>query len=232
MLVQNRLSNVLASLPFPVQAQGVSAQKKSTAILQIVTLDLPKSSYDSLFLTNYATINLVNELARIPGVGNVNVFGAGRYAMRIWLDPDRLKSFGLVPSDVVSAVQKQNQVVAPGQTGVPPAPANQDFQYTIDVPSRLDDPEKFADIIVKTDTAQGGGQMVRVRDVGRIELGSQTYSQQFMLNGRPAAGIAIFQTPEANSLQVGEAVGEKMKELGARFRRTCVTASPSTPPSS
>ncbi len=215
-LVQNRLSNVLASLPFPVQAQGVSAQKKSTAILQIVTLDSPAGSLDGLFLTNYATINLVNELARIPGVGNVSVFGAGRYAMRIWLDPQKLQSFGLVPSDVASAVQKQNQVVAPGQTGLPPAPQGQDFQYTVDVASRLDDPAKFGQIIVKTDTA-GGGQVVRVADVGRVELGSQTYSQSFQLDGRPAAGIAIYQSPDANSLQVGQAVGAKMKELSARF---------------
>ncbi|MHB2166453.1 efflux RND transporter permease subunit [Alsobacter sp. R-9] len=215
-LVQNRLSNVLASLPFPVQAQGVSAQKKSTAILQIVTLDSPTGTFDSLYLTNYATINLVNELARLPGVGNVNVFGAGRYAMRVWLDPGKLQSFGMVPSDVINALRNQNQVVSPGQTGLPPAPATQDFQYTLDIASRLSDPAAFADIIVKTETA-GGGRLVKVSDVGRVELGSQTYAQQFLRNGRPAAGIAIYQTPEANSLQVGQSVSEKMRELSARF---------------
>jgi len=215
-LVQNRVSNVLASLPAAVQAQGVTVQKKSTAILQIVTLDSPKGTYDSLFLSNYATINLVNELARLPGVGNVNVFGAAQYAMRIWLDPEKLYSFGLVPSDVIKAVKEQSQVVAAGQTGMPPAPASQDFQYTIDIQSRLDDPSQFGDIVVKGQT-EGGGRLVRVKDVGRIELGAQTYSQQCFLDGRPAAGIAIYQTPEANSLQVGEEVKKKMEELSHRF---------------
>ncbi|HEY8005464.1 MAG TPA: efflux RND transporter permease subunit [Methylocella sp.] len=215
-LVQNRVSNVLASLPQAVQAQGVNVQKKSTAILQIVTLDSPGGSYDSLFLSNYATINLVNELARLPGVGNVNVFGAAEYAMRIWMDPQKLYSFGLVPDDVIKAVKQQSQVVAAGQTGMPPAPQGQDFQYTIDIKSRLDDPSQFADIIVKGQTSQGG-RLIRVKDIGRIDLGSQTYSQVCNLNGKPAAGIAIYQTPDANSLQVGKEVDAKMAELARRF---------------
>ena len=215
-LVQNRVSNVLASLPQAVQAQGVNVQKKSTAILQIVTLDSPGGSYDSLFLSNYATINLVNELARLPGVGNVNVFGAAEYAMRIWMDPQKLYSFGLVPDDVIKAVKQQSQVVAAGQTGMPPAPQGQDFQYTIDIKSRLDDPGQFADIIVKGQTSQGG-RLIRVKDIGRIDLGSQTYSQVCNLNGKPAAGIAIYQTPDANSLQVGKEVDAKMAELARRF---------------
>ncbi|HEX3494776.1 MAG TPA: efflux RND transporter permease subunit, partial [Methylocella sp.] len=215
-LVQNRVSNVLASLPAAVQAQGVSVQKRSTAILQIAMLDSPGGTYDALYLSNYATINLVNELARLPGVGNVLVFGAAQYAMRIWLDPAKLYSFGLVPQDVIIAVKQQSQTVAAGQTGMPPAPANQDFQYTIDIQSRLDDPGQFADIIVKGQTAEGG-RLVRVKDVARIELGSQTYSQQCLLDGRPAAAIAIFQTPDANSLQVGKEVGAKMEQLSRRF---------------
>lgn len=215
-LVQNRVSNVLASLPQAVQAQGVNVQKKSTAILQIVTLDSPGGNYDSLFLSNYATINLVNELARLPGVGNVNVFGAAEYAMRIWMDPQKLYSFGLVPDDVIKAVKQQSQVVAAGQTGMPPAPQGQDFQYTIDIKSRLDDPSQFADIIVKGQTSQGG-RLIRVKDIGRIDLGSQTYSQVCNLNGKPAAGIAIYQTPDANSLQVGKEVDAKMAELARRF---------------
>jgi hydrophobic/amphiphilic exporter-1 (mainly G- bacteria), HAE1 family len=215
-LVQNRVSNMLASLPQAVQALGVTVQKKSTAILQIITLDSPGGTYDSLFLSNYATINLVNELARLPAVANVNVFGAAEYAMRIWMDPQKLYTFGLIPEDVIKAVKQQNQVVAAGQTGMPPAPTAQDFQYTIDIQSRLDDPGQFADIVVKGQTAQGG-QLVRVKDVARIELGSQTYSQQCLLNGRPAAGIAIYQTPDANSLQVGKEVGAKMEQLARRF---------------
>ncbi len=215
-LVQNRVSNVLASLPQAVQAQGVTVQKKSTAILQIVTLNSPGGSFDSLYLSNYATINLVNELARLPGVANVNVFGASEYAMRIWMDPEKLYSFGLVPGDVIKAVKQQSQVVAAGQTGMPPAPNGQDFQYTVDIQSRFDDPGQFADIIVKGQTAQGG-RLIRIKDIGRIELGSQTYSQQCYLNGKPAAGIAIYQSPDANSLQVGKEVAAKMAQLARRF---------------
>ncbi|HEY8032198.1 MAG TPA: efflux RND transporter permease subunit [Methylocella sp.] len=215
-LVQNRVSNALAQLPPAVQAQGVSVQKRSTAILQIITLDSPGGSYDALYLSNYATINLVNELARLPGVGNVKVFGAAEYAMRIWLDPQKLYSFGLVPDDVIKAVKQQSQVVAAGQTGMPPAPQNQDFQYTVDIQSRFDDPGQFADIVVKGQTVQGG-RLIRVKDVGWIELGSQTYSQICNLDGRPAAGIAIYQTPDANSLHVGKEVAAKMADLARRF---------------
>jgi HAE1 family hydrophobic/amphiphilic exporter-1 len=215
-LVQNRVSNVLAALPFAVQTQGVKVQKKSTAILQIVTLDSPNGSRDALFLSNYATINLVNELARLPGVGNVTVFGASEYAMRVWMDPQKLFSFGLVPEDVIKAIRQQSQLVAAGQIGMPPAPQGQDFQYSVDIQSRLNDPSQFGEIIVKAQAAQGG-RLVRVKDVARIELGSQTYSQACYLDGRPAAGIAIYQTPEANSLQVGKEVGAKMAQLARRF---------------
>ena len=139
-LVQNRVSSAMAQLPTSVQAQGVVVQQKSTAILQIVALTSPKGSYDSLYLSNYATINLLNELSRIPGVGNVNVFGVGQYAMRIWLDPQKLYSYGLTPGDVINVVKQQSQQVAGGQVGAPPAPANQAFQYTVNVQGRLADP--------------------------------------------------------------------------------------------
>ncbi len=215
-LVQNRVNSAMASLPQAVQAQGVTIQKKNTAILQIVTLDSPDGQYDSLFMSNYATINLVNDLARLPGVGNVAVFGASNYAMRIWLDPQKLYSFGLQPKDVIDSIREQSKEVAAGQIGMPPAPNDQDFQYTIDIQSRMNEPAQFAEIIIKDQTAQGG-RLVRVKDVGRIELGAQTYSQDFKLNGRPGAGIAIFQTPEANSLAVAKEVKAKMKGLGARF---------------
>jgi hydrophobic/amphiphilic exporter-1 (mainly G- bacteria), HAE1 family len=215
-LVQNRVQIAMASLPEPVQAQGVSVQKKSTALLQIVTLHSPDGKYDSLYMSNYATINLINELARLPGVGSVKVFGAGTYSMRIWMDPQKLFSFGLVPKDVIDAIREQSQNVAAGQVGMPPAPKDQQFQYTVDIQSRLNDPGQFGDIIVKDQTAQGG-RLIRVRDIGRIELGSQTYSQDFRLDGKPAAGIGIYQTPEANSLQVGKEVSAKMAELSRRF---------------
>ena len=164
-------------------------------------------------MSNYATINLVDELARLPGVGNVTVFGASNYAMRIWLDPDKLYSFGLQPSDVIDAVRQQSKEVTAGQVGMPPAPKDQAFQYTVDILSRFSDPSQFADIIVKDQTATGG-KLVKVKDVAHIELGAQTYSQDFKLNGRPGAGIAIFQTPEANSLAVAKEVKAKMEELG------------------
>ena len=215
-LVQNRVQIALASLPEAAQAQGVSVQKKSTALLQIVTLNAPDGQYDSLYMSNYATINLINELARLPGVGSVKVFGAGTYSMRIWMDPQKLYAFGLVPKDVIDAIREQSQNVAAGQVGMPPAPKDQQFQYTVDIQSRLNDPGQFGDIIVKDQTAQGG-RLIRVSDIGRIELGSQTYAQDFRLNGKPAAGIGIYQTPEANSLQVGKAVAAKMAELARRF---------------
>jgi HAE1 family hydrophobic/amphiphilic exporter-1 len=215
-LVQNRVAIALASLPQSVQSQGVSIQKKNTAILQIVTLDSPDGRFDSLFMSNYATINLVNELSRLPGVGNVMVFGASNYAMRIWLDPQKLYSFGLEPKDVIRVVREQSQEVAAGQIGMPPAPKDQDFQYTVDIQSRMNDPAQFAEIIVTNQTAQGG-RLLRLKDVARIELGAQTYSQDFKLNGRPGAGVAIFQTPEANSLAVAKGVKAKMAKLGAHF---------------
>jgi len=215
-LVQNRVAVALASLPLPVQSQGVTIQKKNTAILQIVTLNSPDGRYDGLFMSNYATINLVNELARLPGVGSVNVVGAGNYAMRIWMDPEKLYSFGLQPRDVIDVVKQQSQEVAAGQIGMPPAPKDQDFQYTVDIQSRMTDPAGFADIIVKDQTAQGG-RLVMLKDVARVELGAQTYSQDFKLNGRPGAGVAIYQTPEANSLTVAKEVKAKMERLAAHF---------------
>jgi HAE1 family hydrophobic/amphiphilic exporter-1 len=215
-LVQNRVAIALASLPLPVQSQGVTIQKKNTAILQIVTLDAPDGRFDSLFMSNYATINLVNELSRLPGVGSVKVIGASNYAMRIWMDPEKLYSFGLQPKDVIEVVKQQSQEVAAGQIGMPPAPRDQDFQYTVDIESRMSNPAGFADIIVKDQTAQGG-RLVRLKDVARIELGAQTYSQDLTLNGKPGAGIAIYQTPEANSLAVAKEVKAKMERLATRF---------------
>jgi hydrophobic/amphiphilic exporter-1 (mainly G- bacteria), HAE1 family len=214
--VQNRVQNAMAQLPQQVQAQGVAIRAKSASILEFVTLSSPDNSRDALFLYNYATINLVNELARLPGVGNVTVMGAGQYSMRIWMDPNKLYSFGLVPSDVTRVIREQSQEVAAGQVGMPPAPPDQAFQYTVNVKGKFNNPEEFGNIIVKDQTAQGG-RLVRLKDVARIDLGAQTYSQDFKLNGKPAAGIAIYQTPDANSLKVAAAVDAKMKELSRRF---------------
>ena len=213
-LVQNRVSSALSSLPQAVQQQGVVVQKRSTAILQIVTLTSADRAIDSLYLSNYATIRLKDEIARLPGVGNVVVFGAGQYSMRIWLDPNRCMRRGLTPQDVIQSLQQQSDLVTAGQLGAPPAPGGQSFQYTLDIMGRLDDPQAFADVIVKIGTA---GDITRVRDIGRVELGAQSYGQVFTLDGRPAAGMAIFQSPGANALQVGTEVRERMTELAREF---------------
>jgi HAE1 family hydrophobic/amphiphilic exporter-1 len=215
-LVQNRVAIAMASLPQAVQVQGVTTQKKSTSILQFVTLSSPDGRYDSLFLANYGVINLQNELARLNGVGNVNVFGAGEYAMRVWLDPNLMQARGLTPQDVISAIQQQSQEVTAGVVGMPPAPSSQDFQYTININGRLNDAPDFENIIVKVDNANGG-QITRVRDVGRVELGAQTYSQTFTLNGKPAAGIGIFQLPQANAITVANEVRDRMEVLSKNF---------------
>src|SRR3974390_2661603 len=209
-LVQNRVSVALASLPQSVQVQGVNVQKKSTAILQIVTLTSPDGRYDSLYLSNFATIRLRDEIARLPGVGNVTVFGAGQYSMRIWLDPEKMHARGLDPQDVSQALQQQSEQATAGQGGMPPAPTGQAFQYTLNVVGRLDDAEAFADVIVKTGNA---GELTRVRDIGRVELGAQTYGQVFKLDGKPAAGLAVFQAPGANAIEVGNEVRAKMATL-------------------
>lgn len=213
-LVQNRVSSALSQLPQAVQNQGVTVQKKSTAILLFVTLTSPNKTYDSLFLSNYATINIRDELSRLPGVGNVTVFGAGQYSMRVWLDPNQLQVRSLVPQDVIQAIQQQSQQVTAGQVGMPPAPPGQAFQYTLNVNGRLDDPGQFNDIIVKTGSS---GDVTRVRDVGRVELGAQTYSQIFSLDNKPSTGIGVFQSPGANALEVEKAVERKMTELAKQF---------------
>lgn len=174
-----------------MQKQGAVTKKVSTAILQVVNLYSPDGRYDSLFLSNYAWINLRDVLARLPGVGDVIVFGVGQYSMRVWLDPEMLKTFSLDPSDVVGAIQQQNLQVPAGQLGMPPAPAGQSFQFPVNVAGRLDEVEQFENVIVKIATGQGS-RIIRVKDVGRVELGSQTYSQFCNFDGRESAGVAIF----------------------------------------
>ncbi len=213
-LVQNRVSSALAQLPQAVQSQGVVVQKRSTAILMFVTLTSPDARYDSLYLSNYGTIKLKDELGRLPGVGNVSVFGAGQFSMRVWLDPSKLKARNLNAQDVIQSLQQQSQQVAAGQVGMPPVPSGQAFQMTVNVAGRLDDAEQFADLVIKVGST---GDMTRLRDVGRVELGAQTYSQTFALNGKPAAGIAIFQSPGANALDVARAVRTKMAALSREF---------------
>ena len=195
-LVQNRVAAAMSQLPGPVQQQGVVTKKKSTAILQIVTLTSTNKAHDSLFLSNFATLALHDRLARLPGVGDVIVFGIGQYSMRIWLDPELMRQRSLTPPDVIKAIQKQNAKVTAGQVGMPPTPAGQDFQLTVNVE---------------------GGQITRVRDIGRVELGAQTYSQFFKMNGGQAGGIAIYQLPEANALDTANTVSAALKSYSKTF---------------
>ena len=210
-LVQNRVSSALSQLPQSVQSQGVTVQKRSTAILLFVTLTSPKATYDSLFLSNYATINIRDELSRLPGVGNVTVFGAGQYSMRVWLDPNKL----LGPQPDAAGRHFRDPAAEPAghcrpDRGAADA-AGQAFQYTLNVNGRLDDPSQFENVIVKTGTS---GDVTRVRDIGWVELGAQTYSQVFSLNNKPSTGIGVFQSPGANALEVEQAVEKKMAGSG------------------
>ncbi|REG50187.1 HAE1 family hydrophobic/amphiphilic exporter-1 [Paraburkholderia sp. BL6669N2] len=211
-LVQNRVSAATAQLPQAVQQQGVTVRKRSTAILQLYTLQSPDPKYDSLFLSNYAVIYLRDTLARLPGVGDVTVFGTGQYSMRVWLDPQKLSERNLTAADVMNAIQSQSREVSAGQLGSEPNSGGQAFQLTVTMHGALSDPREFDDIIVKADP-DNGGHFVRIRDVGRTELGSSSYGQFFNLDGKPAAGIAIYQLPEANALEVGNAVKATMARL-------------------
>jgi HAE1 family hydrophobic/amphiphilic exporter-1 len=215
-LVQNRVATAVPQLPLDVQKQGAVTKKVSTAILQVVNLYSPDGRYDSLYLSNYAWINLRDVISRLPGVGDVTVFGVGQYSMRVWLDPEMLKTFNLDPTDVTSAIQQQNLQVPAGQVGMPPAPPGQNFQFPVNVAGRLDEVEQFENIIVKIVTGQGG-RIIRIKDVGRVELGAQSYSQFCNFDGRPSAGIAIYQLPGANALQVADEVSKTMTELSKSF---------------
>jgi hydrophobic/amphiphilic exporter-1 (mainly G- bacteria), HAE1 family len=215
-LVQNRVSAAIAQLPTPVQQQGVVTKKKETSPLQIITLSSKDDRYDALFLSNFGALQLRDKLARLPGVGDVVVFGIGEYSMRVWLDPHQLNQRGLVPQDVINAIQQQNTNVAAGQLGMPPTPAGQDFQLTANVPAALSDPAQFEQIILKTDSG-AGGQITRLRDVGRVELGARSYSQVFKVDGKPAGGIAIYQLPGANALNTAKGVRKLLDSLAPAF---------------
>ena len=215
-LVQNRVATALPLLPLDVQKQGTITKKVSTAILQVINLYSPEARYDSLYMSNYAWINLRDALARLPGVGDVIIFGVGQYSMRVWLDSEILKSYKLDPSDVIGAIQQQNLQVPAGQVGMPPAPAGQNFQFPVNVAGRLENVEQFENIIVKVETGRGG-RITRVKDVGRVELGAQTYSQFCNFDGQPSAGVVIFQLPGANALQVADEVAQAMAELSKSF---------------
>jgi hydrophobic/amphiphilic exporter-1 (mainly G- bacteria), HAE1 family len=215
-LVQNRVQIAVPQLPPEVQLEGLITQKQSTDIVLFVTLTSPDKTFDSLFLSNYATIDLQDELARLKGVGQTRVVGAGTYSLRMWLDADKLTARNLTTQDVVNAVQEQNVQVAAGVVGEPPTKIKPAFQYTITTKGRLTTTEEFGNIIVKV-APGAAAQITRIKDVARIELGAQTYDQYFQVNGKPAAGIAIYQLPGANALDVAKRVRAKMDQLKVRF---------------
>jgi HAE1 family hydrophobic/amphiphilic exporter-1 len=213
-LVQNRVALAEALLPEDVKRQGVTVRKQSTNIILVLSLVSPTGQYDSLFLSNYATLRLRDALSRIDGVGNVTVFGTAQYSMRVWLDPDKLQARRLTTQDVVSAILEQNVQVAAGQIGQPPAPQEQNFQYTVTVPGRLSDVDQFEQIIVKTGKV---GQVTRLKDVARVELGAQSYDQFNLKAGQPNANIGIYQLPGANALHVAQQVKQAMRQLSQAF---------------
>ncbi len=212
-LVQNRVSIAEAMLPEEVQRLGVTTKKQSTNTVLFVTLTSPNRQYDDLFLSNYATLRVKDELARIDGVGEVFIFGTGNYSMRVWLDPEKLRARNLTTNDVVAAIREQNIQVAAGQIGQPPAPDGQDFQYTISTLGRLEDVGQFEDIIVKT----SGDRITRIEDVARVELGSHVYDISAQLTAQPTVAMGIFQLPGANALEVGQRVKERMAQLSKAF---------------
>jgi len=224
-LVQNRVQAAMAQLPEAVQKQGVVVQQKSTAILQFITLTAKNNEYDGLFLNNYAAINMQDELSRLPGVGNVIIFGSGTYAMRIWLNPQKMLAYGLNPSDVLYAISHQNQAVSAGQIGSPPVSGQQAYQFTVNVPGQLANAEEFSNIIIKSNAAKPNqsantstsAQIVRIRDVGRVELGSSSYNQLAKLNNKPTAAIGIYQLPGANALSVAQEVRETVERMAKKF---------------
>ena len=209
-LVQNRVAIAEPLLPEEVRRQGVTVRKRSTNIVLMVTLVSPDGRYDDIFLSNYATTQIKDVLGRVEGVGEVQIFGAKDFGMRVWLDPGLLRSRGLTTDDVLSALQEQNVQVAAGRIGEPPTESGQAFEYTVTTLGRLTDVSQFENIIVRRGE---GGQLVRVRDVARVELGAQSYTWYAEEDGQPASLMGIYQIPGANALSVKEGVLEAMAEL-------------------
>ncbi|HEY1953238.1 MAG TPA: efflux RND transporter permease subunit [Gemmatimonadaceae bacterium] len=212
--VQNRVSQALARLPEEVRALGVITQKRSPDITMVVHLFSPDKRYDPVYLRNYAVLNVRNELSRIPGAGQVIVFGAGDYAMRVWLDPERVASHGLSAGDVVNSIREQNLQVAAGTVGAPPMNDPVAYQLTVNAHGRLADEKEFGNIIVKTGA---DGQITRLRDVARIELGAGTFGLRSLLDNDPAVAIVVFQAPGSNALALSSGVRARMAELKTRF---------------
>ncbi len=213
-LVQNRESLAEPILPDLVRRRGISVKKKSPNVLMIVNLYSPDNTRNNLYLSNYATIQLRDELSRLPGVGDVTYIGQRDYSMRLWLDPQKLTRYGLNTQDVINQVQAQNIQVAAGQIGQPPAPNGQVFQYTMTTLGRLENAEQFGNIVLRNN---GNGALVYMRDVAQIELGAQSYDQTCTLNGKPSVALSIYQLPGSNALNVSAKVKQRMQDLRTHF---------------
>jgi HAE1 family hydrophobic/amphiphilic exporter-1 len=208
-LTQNRVSSAQARLPQEVVQQGVTVKKQSPSILMLISVYSPSGSYDANFLTNYSGINLRDQLLRIPGIAQVDLFGGADYGMRIWLRPDKLAKLALTPSDVISAIREQNLQAPAGRVGAAPSPKDQEFTYTVSAPGRLINPDEFENIILRqTET----GAQIRVKDVGRAELGSQNYDSFGRLDGKPSGTMAVYLLPGANQLKASEAIYETLRQ--------------------
>lgn len=216
-LVQNFVNGALSQLPSTVQAMGVSVKQISTNILQVVSLYSDDDRYDETFLANYGIINLQYPLARLPGVAQIRIVGAGSYAMRLWLDPARLQYYQLTAMDVVNAIQQQNVQVVAGQLGGPPVPAQQAFQFTINALGRLEDVSQFENIIVKTFQTPEATQIVRVKDLARVELSQQSFTNFSRLGKHKAAHVLIYSEPGANAIAVGKEVAKAMQAMSQTF---------------
>lgn len=212
--VSNRVNIALPRLPEDVRRTGVVVQKRSNDILLVVMLISSKKEHDRLFLSNYATLNVLDEFKRIKGVGDVTIFGGQDYSMRIWLRPDRMAQLGVSTSDISAAISAQNAQYAAGKIGAEPAPASQQLSFTVTAKGRLIDPEEFGNIIVR---AQGPNGVLRLKDVARIELGAQSYNVASALNGQPGVALPIFLQSGANALETAEAIKAKVNELKAKF---------------
>ena len=212
--VNNRVQAVLSRLPEEVRRQGVNVTKRSSSILQVITMSSPGGRYDPVYVSNYALLNVVDELRRINGVGDAQIFGAKDYSMRVWLSPDKLAQYNMTPSDVAAAIREQNSQFAAGQFGQAPMVEPQAYTYSVIAPGRLVDPEEYGNIILRSDE---NGASLRLKDVARIELGAQDYSFNASRDGEPAIAIGIFLQPGANALNVTASVRAKMAELQQRF---------------
>src|SRR5215510_12581741 len=213
-LTQNRTSTAAARLPSEVNQQGVTVKKQSPSILMVISLYSPKDAYDSNFLINYCGINLRDQMLRIPGIAQVDLFGGTDYGLRVWIRPDRLAKLGLTPSDVISAIKEQNIQAPAGKIGAAPSPTDQEFTQTLSTPSRLITPEEFENVIIRQ---TGTGAVVRIKDIGRAELGSQDYNSFGRLNGKPGGAMAVYLLPGANQLQAAETIYHTMEHAKSLF---------------